>query len=197
MGAQTGNYKLISCSTLLSRTVATGAASNSEVQLNMLLVTTTHHTNALFMLEQLLWHGANCIECASKALRRHAQTFQCFPNALHVPPTQINTLLEFLACQSQTLCSVMTLAKQPALHRHVCEYSFLSMLEHCRCCEIVPGTGEVARFPVETLGTHKDGNTEHSATSTGAPHRHPRQRKPNKATSQYNRRRPDHCRCWL
>jgi hypothetical protein len=58
-------------------------------------------------------------------------------------------------------------------------------------CEIVPGTGEVARFPVETLGTHKDGNTEHNATSTGAPHRHPRQRKPNKATSQYDRRRPD------
>jgi hypothetical protein len=25
--------------------------------------------------------------------------------------------------------------------------------------ETVPGTGEVARFPVETLGTHKDGNT--------------------------------------
>jgi hypothetical protein len=34
-------------------------------------------------------------------------------------------------------------------------------------CEIVPGTGEVARFPVETLGTHKMGaqcNWEHSAT---------------------------------
>jgi hypothetical protein len=27
--------------------------------------------------------------------------------------------------------------------------------------ETVPGTGEVARFPAETLGTHKDGNTEH------------------------------------
>jgi hypothetical protein len=26
----------------------------------------------------------------------------------------------------------------------------------------VPGTGEVARFPAETLGTHKDGNTEHN-----------------------------------
>jgi hypothetical protein len=26
----------------------------------------------------------------------------------------------------------------------------------CLGCEIVPGTGEVARFPVETLGTHKD-----------------------------------------
>jgi hypothetical protein len=36
-------------------------------------------------------------------------------------------------------------------------------------CEIVPGTGEVARFPVETLGTHKDGNTEHNVTSTGSP----------------------------
>jgi hypothetical protein len=33
----------------------------------------------------------------------------------------------------------------------------------------VPGTGEVARFPVETLGTHKDGNIEHNATSTGSP----------------------------
>jgi hypothetical protein len=33
--------------------------------------------------------------------------------------------------------------------------------------EIVPGTGEVARFPAETLGTHKDGNTEHNVTSTG------------------------------
>jgi hypothetical protein len=33
-------------------------------------------------------------------------------------------------------------------------------------CETVPGTGEVARFPVETLGTHKDGNTEHNVTST-------------------------------
>jgi hypothetical protein len=44
---------------------------------------------------------------------------------------------------------------------------------------------------VETLGTHKDGNIKHNATSTGAPHRHPRQQKPNKATSQYNRRRPD------
>jgi hypothetical protein len=39
-----------------------------------------------------------------------------------------------------------------------------------RSCEIVPGTGEVARFPVETLGTHKDGNTEeHNVTSTGSP----------------------------
>jgi hypothetical protein len=28
-------------------------------------------------------------------------------------------------------------------------------------CETVPGTGEVARFPAETLGTHKDGNTEY------------------------------------
>jgi hypothetical protein len=26
--------------------------------------------------------------------------------------------------------------------------------------ETVPGTGEVARFPAETLETHKDGNTE-------------------------------------
>jgi hypothetical protein len=26
----------------------------------------------------------------------------------------------------------------------------------------VPGTGEVARFPAETLGTHKDGNTEYN-----------------------------------
>jgi hypothetical protein len=33
--------------------------------------------------------------------------------------------------------------------------------------ETVPGTGEVARFPAETLGTHKDGNTEHTVTSTG------------------------------
>jgi hypothetical protein len=30
--------------------------------------------------------------------------------------------------------------------------------------ETVPGTGEVARFPAETLGTHKDGNTEYSVT---------------------------------
>jgi hypothetical protein len=30
--------------------------------------------------------------------------------------------------------------------------------------ETVPGTGEVARFPAETLGTHKDGNTEHNGT---------------------------------
>jgi hypothetical protein len=37
------------------------------------------------------------------------------------------------------------------------------------CYETVPGTGEVARFPVETLGTHKDGNTEHNVTSTGSP----------------------------
>jgi hypothetical protein len=36
-------------------------------------------------------------------------------------------------------------------------------------CETVPGTGEVARFPAETLGTHKDGNTEHNVTSTGSP----------------------------
>jgi hypothetical protein len=43
-------------------------------------------------------------------------------------------------------------------------------------CKKVPGTGEVARFPAETLGTHKDGNTEHNVTSNGAPHRHPRQR---------------------
>jgi hypothetical protein len=34
------------------------------------------------------------------------------------------------------------------------------------CCETVPGTGEVARFPAETLGTHKDGNTEYNVTST-------------------------------
>jgi hypothetical protein len=26
--------------------------------------------------------------------------------------------------------------------------------------EAVPVTGEVARFPAETLGTHKDGNTD-------------------------------------
>jgi hypothetical protein len=38
-----------------------------------------------------------------------------------------------------------------------------------RACETVPRTGEVARFPVETLGTHNNGNTEHNATSTGAP----------------------------
>jgi hypothetical protein len=39
-----------------------------------------------------------------------------------------------------------------------------------QACETVPGTGEVARFPVETLGTHKkDGNTEHNVTSTGSP----------------------------
>jgi hypothetical protein len=37
------------------------------------------------------------------------------------------------------------------------------------CCETVPGTGEVARFPAETLGTHKDGNTEYNVTSTGSP----------------------------
>jgi hypothetical protein len=36
-------------------------------------------------------------------------------------------------------------------------------------CEKVPGTGEVARFPAETLGTHKDGNTEDNVTSTGSP----------------------------
>jgi hypothetical protein len=36
-------------------------------------------------------------------------------------------------------------------------------------CETVPGTGEVARFPAETLGTHKDGNTEYNVTSTGSP----------------------------
>jgi hypothetical protein len=36
-------------------------------------------------------------------------------------------------------------------------------------CETVPGTGEVARFPAETLGTHKDGSTEHNVTSTGSP----------------------------
>jgi hypothetical protein len=35
--------------------------------------------------------------------------------------------------------------------------------------ETVPGTGEVASFPAETLGTHKDGNTEHNVTSTGSP----------------------------
>jgi hypothetical protein len=35
--------------------------------------------------------------------------------------------------------------------------------------ETVPGTGEVARFPAVTLGTHKDGNTEHNVTSTGSP----------------------------
>jgi hypothetical protein len=33
----------------------------------------------------------------------------------------------------------------------------------------VPGTGEVARYPAETVGTHKDGNTEHNVTSTGSP----------------------------
>jgi hypothetical protein len=36
-------------------------------------------------------------------------------------------------------------------------------------CETVPGTGEVARFPAETLGTHKDGNTEYNVTSTRCP----------------------------
>jgi hypothetical protein len=36
-------------------------------------------------------------------------------------------------------------------------------------CETVPGTGEAARFPAETLGTHKDGNTEYNVTSTGSP----------------------------
>jgi hypothetical protein len=36
-------------------------------------------------------------------------------------------------------------------------------------CETVPGTGEVARFPAETLGTHKDGNTEYNVSSTGSP----------------------------
>jgi hypothetical protein len=39
--------------------------------------------------------------------------------------------------------------------------------------ETVPGTGEVARFPAETLGTHKDGNTEHNVTSTGSPTANP------------------------
>jgi hypothetical protein len=34
-------------------------------------------------------------------------------------------------------------------------------------CETVPGTGEVARFPVETLGTHKDGNTEQRGVCGG------------------------------
>jgi hypothetical protein len=34
-----------------------------------------------------------------------------------------------------------------------------------RPCETVPGTGEAARFPVETLGTHKDGNAEHNVKS--------------------------------
>jgi hypothetical protein len=28
-------------------------------------------------------------------------------------------------------------------------------------CKKVPGTGEVARFPAETLGTHKDGMAMH------------------------------------
>jgi hypothetical protein len=36
-------------------------------------------------------------------------------------------------------------------------------------CETVPETGEVARFPAETLGTHIDGNTEYNVTSTGSP----------------------------
>jgi hypothetical protein len=27
-------------------------------------------------------------------------------------------------------------------------------------CETVPGTGEVARFPAETLGTHKEGGVQ-------------------------------------
>jgi hypothetical protein len=44
-----------------------------------------------------------------------------------------------------------------------------SQLAQYALCETVPGTGEVARFPVETLGTHKDGNTEHNVTSTGSP----------------------------
>jgi hypothetical protein len=35
--------------------------------------------------------------------------------------------------------------------------------------ETVPVTGEAARFPAETLGTHKDGNTEYNVTSTGSP----------------------------
>jgi hypothetical protein len=41
-------------------------------------------------------------------------------------------------------------------------------MAYLQVSEIVPGTGEVARFPAETLGTHKDGNTD-NVTSTGSP----------------------------
>jgi hypothetical protein len=59
----------------------------------------------------------------------------------------------------QTLCSAQVLWIQLDFAHGVAKVS----------CETVPGTGEVARFPAETLGTHKGGNTEHNVTSTGSP----------------------------
>jgi hypothetical protein len=54
--------------------------------------------------------------------------------------------------------------------RQCCKRSMLVVsLHNVIVCETVPGTGEVARFPAETLGTHKDGNTEYNVTSTGSP----------------------------
>jgi hypothetical protein len=53
-----------------------------------------------------------------------------------------------------------------------CEVDATCGFNVCGVCvlgETVPGTGEVARFPAETLGTHKDENTEHNVTSTGSP----------------------------
>jgi hypothetical protein len=46
---------------------------------------------------------------------------------------------------------------------------FAGLSAHSALREKVPGTGEVARFPAKTLGTHKDGNTEDNVTSTGSP----------------------------
>jgi hypothetical protein len=51
----------------------------------------------------------------------------------------------------------------------ICSCGGVQVVGGMKCCETVPGTVEVARFPVETLGTHKDGNTEHNVTSTGSP----------------------------
>jgi hypothetical protein len=48
-------------------------------------------------------------------------------------------------------------------------WTFFGARPPAAAVETVPGTGEAAKFPAETLGTHKDGNTEHKATSTGSP----------------------------
>jgi hypothetical protein len=82
-------------------------------------------------------------------------------------------------CTTQTECSVNNAVGHvgkftcllEGVYTHVCvpaaqQRHFFWAGCSCMACETVPGTGEAARFPAETLGTHKDGNTGYNVTSS-------------------------------
>jgi hypothetical protein len=81
----------------------------------------------------------------------------CFVLTQHLSPRTVHPFVQLVLLWAVSAW-VCALAAVPCMS--FC-YWWIGVL--AGVCETVPGTGEVARFPAETLGTHKDGNTEHTA----------------------------------